>query len=64
MTHAIKIKTPVKRELVTPAQYQRIVKERVHAIERVRFIPPTPGRANFGQFEVTYKIPVLRSCGA
>jgi hypothetical protein len=51
---------PVRREVVSPAEFQRIVRESPHLIERSRFVSPTIGKRDFGSFELHYSVPVLR----
>ena len=51
---------PVRREVVSAAEYLRITRESPHLIERSRFLSPFVGESDFGAFELQYRIPVLR----
>ena len=53
--------TPVKARRLSPQQYLSEVKKNSfnNNVERVQFIPPQIGKGGFGQFQVTYKMPVL-----
>lgn len=52
--------TPIRTEVVSPAEYLRIARESPHLIERSRFVAPTIGKRDFGGFELKYVVPVLR----
>ncbi len=52
--------TPVRREVVSPAEYLRISRESPHLIERSRFLGPLKGKRDFGAFELQYAVPMLR----
>ncbi len=52
--------TPVRRVVVSPAEFKAIVAGGGALIERSRFVPPTPGKPGFGSFELQYALPVLR----
>lgn len=52
--------TPVRREVVSPAEYKRIISESPHMIERSRFLMPLVGKRDFGAFELHYAVPMLR----
>ena len=51
---------PVRREVVSAAEFRRISSEQPHLVARSRFIAPTLGRRDFGRFEVQYTVPILR----
>jgi len=51
---------PVRRELLSSAEFIRIAKERPDSIARSRFVAPTIGKRDFGHFEVEYSTPVLK----
>ena len=53
--------TPVRREQVTAAEFVRIAQERPCDIARSRFVPPRLGEKGFGQVDVEYTTPILRS---
>lgn len=52
--------TPVKREILKPADFLNLAKESPDLIARSRFIAPTIGRRDFGGFEVQYTVPRLK----
>jgi hypothetical protein len=52
--------TPVRREVVSPAEFLRISKESPHLIARSRFLSPRKGERDFGAFELQYTVPMLR----
>ena len=52
---------PVKREVIAPRAFQRLVAERPHAIARSRFVAPRLGGKGFGRFDVEYVVPELRA---
>jgi hypothetical protein len=54
------IYSPVRREVVSPADFLRISKDKPHLIARSRFIAPTIGRKDFGSFEIQYTVPLLK----
>jgi hypothetical protein len=56
--------TPVRREVVSPAEFLRLAKESPHLIARSRFVAPAVGRRDFGGFEIHYSVPVLRRAAA
>lgn len=56
----LQIMRPVKREVLTVRQYQRLAQTQPHLIERSRFIPPSIGSPGFGRFDVAYSVPMLR----
>lgn len=51
---------PVRREVVSAAEFLRISREQPHLVARSRFIPPATGQRDFGRFEVQYAVPMLR----
>lgn len=59
ISHTIEL-MPVRREVLSPADFARLAAERPHAIARSRFIAPRPGDKDFGRFEVVYDVPQLR----
>lgn len=56
--------TPVRREIVSPAEYVRMTKESPHLIAHSRFLAPAVGKRDFGSFEIQYSVPVLRRIAA
>jgi hypothetical protein len=56
--------SPIRREVVSPAEFLRLSKERPHLIARSRFITPVIGRRDFGRFEVHYTVPVYKNLEA
>lgn len=42
--------TPVKREVLSPAEFLRLSKDRPHSIARSRFVAPKFGSKGFGGF--------------
>ena len=52
--------TPVKRETLTPLQFNGVLKTDPSMIKKSRFIPPTPSKKGFGVFEVEYVVPILK----
>ncbi|PAT31895.1 hypothetical protein CLI92_08985 [Vandammella animalimorsus] len=54
------IMRPVKREVLSARQYQKLAQTQPHLIERSRFIPPSIGSPGFGRFDVVYSVPMLR----
>lgn len=56
--------TPVKREVLSPAEFLRLSKDRPHSIARSRFVAPKFGSKGFGGFEVEYDVPQLRQSHA
>jgi hypothetical protein len=51
---------PVRREVVSPAEYKRIISESPSLVERARFIAPVVGERDYGAFELHYSVPMLR----
>ena len=51
---------PVRREVVSPAEYKRIISESPSLVERARFLAPILGERGYGAFEVHYSVPMLR----
>lgn len=45
---------PVRSERLTPQEYLELQAEHPSLIERAEFIPPLPGLAGFGMFQVRY----------
>lgn len=56
--------TPVRREILTPAEFLRLSKESPHLIQRSKFVTPTIGGRDFGGFEVHYSVPLLKRAEA
>ena len=52
--------SPVRREVVSPADFLRISKDKPYLIAHSRFIAPALGQRDFGRFEVQYTVPVLK----
>jgi hypothetical protein len=51
---------PVRREVVSPAEYKRIISESPSLVERARFLAPIVGQRDYGAFELHYSVPILR----
>lgn len=62
-SHTIEF-TPVRREVLSAADFARLVAQRPHAIARSRFLAPKLGDKDFGRFEVVYDVPQLRPAAA
>jgi len=46
---------PVRREVLTPAQYLELAHKSPSAIEQSQFVPPSFGSSGFGGFSVRYR---------
>lgn len=55
---------PVRREVLTPSEFRKLLKESPDLIARSRFVAPTIGKKDFGGFDVQYTIPRLKSLQA
>lgn len=55
---------PVRREVLTPTEFKRLLKESPDLIARSRFLAPTMGKNNFGGFDVQYTVPRLKNLQA
>ncbi|MEI7782970.1 MAG: hypothetical protein WCK08_01190 [Betaproteobacteria bacterium] len=51
---------PVRREVVSPAEYKRIISESPSLVEHARFLAPVVGARDYGAFELHYSVPMLR----
>ena len=51
---------PVRREVVSPAEYKRIISESPSLVQRARFLAPMVGERDYGAFELHYSVPMLR----
>lgn len=51
---------PVRREVVSPAEYKRITATSPSLVERARFLAPIVGKRDYGAFELHYRVPMLR----
>lgn len=52
---------PISRERLSPKQFLKLVNENPSLIKSSRAVPPKPGSANFGSFEVAYSRPVYKA---
>jgi hypothetical protein len=52
---------PVRREILTPAEFQKLLKDSPDLIARSRFVSPVIGKDDFGGFDVQYTMPRLKS---
>jgi hypothetical protein len=55
---------PVRREILTPTEFKRLLKESPDLIARSRFVAPAIGKKDFGGFDVQYTIPRLKNLQA
>ncbi|WP_454706662.1 hypothetical protein [Delftia acidovorans] len=51
----------VRREVLTPSEFRKLLHESPELIARSRFIAPVMGKKGFGNFEVQYTIPRLKN---
>ena len=52
--------TPVKKEVLSPANFKKVAASSGLKIKSSRFVLPSPGENGFGMFEVEYITPVLK----
>jgi hypothetical protein len=52
---------PVRREVLTPSEFRKLLKESPDLIARSKFVAPAIGKKDFGGFDVQYTIPRLKN---
>lgn len=58
-----KLRAPELVSVLTPQEYNRLVKSVAGDVERVEIRPPVVGKPGFGSLIVTWKFPVIRPNG-